>query len=187
MLKMNQYELIKTAKRVYGKSIHGIAREYGHSRNTIRKAIRGVGPKYERRKAPVSPVMDPYRAVILEWLKSDLDAPKKQRHTAHRVYTRLLEEYEFSGAESTVRRYVRLLKIEEGLYKREAFIPLEVDAGKEAEVDWGKALVIIGGEKACVPNTAARILYGLIPMPDRRPSSMGIFMLFITMGVSFPG
>jgi transposase len=91
--------------------------------------------------------MDPYRAVILEWLKSDLDAPRKQRHTAHRIYSRLLEEYEFSGAESTVRRYVRLLKIEEGLYEREAFIPLEVDAGKEAEVDWGKAWVIMGGEK----------------------------------------
>jgi len=75
--------------------------------------------------------MDPYRAVILEWLKSDLAAPKKQRHTAHRVYTRLVEEHDFQGAESTVRRYVRLLKIEEGLYKQEAFIPLEADAGEK--------------------------------------------------------
>jgi hypothetical protein len=40
-----------------------------------------------------------------------------------------------------------MLKIEEGLYKREAFIPLEVDAGKEAEVDWGNAWVIMDGEK----------------------------------------
>jgi transposase len=159
MLKMNQYELIKTAKRVYGKSIHGIAREYGHSRKTVRKALRGVSPGYERKKVPVSPVMDAYRAVILEWLKSDLDAPKKQRHTAHRVYSRLVEEYEFSGAESTVRRYVRNLKIEEGLYKREAFIPLEADPGREAEIDWGKALVIMGGEKCQVDLFCMRAKY----------------------------
>ena len=159
MLQMSQYELIKTAKRVYGKSIHGIAREYGHSRNTIRKAIRGVSPKYERRKAPVSPVMDPYRAVILEWLKSDCDAPKKQRHTAHRIYSRLVEEYGFRGAESTVRRYVRQLKIEAGSYKQEAFIPLEVEAGKEAEVDWGRAVVMMNGEKCLVELFCMRPKY----------------------------
>ncbi|MCI0528561.1 MAG: IS21 family transposase, partial [Nitrospira sp.] len=147
MLKMGQYELIKTAFRVYGHSIRGIVRDYGHSRNTVRKAIRGVSPGYERKKPMVNPVMDAYREEILLWLKSDLTAPKKQRHTAHRVYTRLVEEYGFSGAESTVRRYVRLLKIEAGLYKQEAFIPLEVEPGKEAEVDWGRAVVMMSGEK----------------------------------------
>jgi len=32
MLKISQYELIKTAHRVYGKSIRSIAKEFGHSR-----------------------------------------------------------------------------------------------------------------------------------------------------------
>jgi transposase len=89
MLKMSQYELIKTAYRVYGKSIRNIAKEFGHSRKTVRKALRDVRPAYHRKEVPVSPVMDTYRKVILEWLRSDLNAPRKQRHTARRIYCRL--------------------------------------------------------------------------------------------------
>jgi transposase len=71
----------------------------------------------------------------------------------------LVEEYDFIGAESTVRRYVRRLKIVEGFYKREAFIPLEVDAGKEAEVDWGRAVVIMAGQKRTVELFCMRSKY----------------------------
>ncbi|MDA2933165.1 hypothetical protein MYX82_02355 [Acidobacteria bacterium AH-259-D05] len=46
---MDQYELIRTAKRVYGKSIRQIARDTGHHRVTIRKALAGREPKYRRR------------------------------------------------------------------------------------------------------------------------------------------
>lgn len=147
MLKMSQYELIKTAYRVYGKSIREIAREYGHSRKTVRKAIREVSPVYEQKQERVHPVMDPYRDVIVSWLRLDKKMPRKQRHTARRIFTRLQEEYDFTGCESTVRRFVRKLKISNGLYRCEAFIPLEADPGKEAEVDWGEAIAIIGGER----------------------------------------
>jgi DNA-binding phage protein len=41
LLKMDQYEYIRTAQRVYGKNISELARQTGHSRNTIRKALRG--------------------------------------------------------------------------------------------------------------------------------------------------
>jgi transposase len=159
MLKMSQYELIKTAYRVYGKSIRKIAKEFGHSRKTVRKALRDVRPAYHRREVPVSPVMDTYRKVILEWLRSDLNAPRKQRHTARRIYCRLVDEYGFSGAESTVRRYIRRLKVDEGLHKREVFIPLEPDMGQEAEVDWGRAVVIMGGEKRTVELFCMRSKY----------------------------
>jgi transposase len=159
MLAMSQYELIKTAARVYGKSIRQIAREFGHSRNTVRKALSEVRPEYRRQRAPASPVMDPHREVILSWLRSDLEVPRNQRHTARRVYSRLVEEYDFGGAESTVRRYVRHLKIDEGLYKREAFIPLEPEVGKEAEVDWGRAVVIMAGEKRSVELFCMRSKY----------------------------
>jgi hypothetical protein len=37
---MDQYEFIRTAHRVYGKNITELARETGHSRNTVKKAIR---------------------------------------------------------------------------------------------------------------------------------------------------
>jgi transposase len=156
---MSQYELIKTAHRVYGKSIRQIAKEYGHSRKTVRKALREVSPRYQRQEIPESPVMSSYGKIILEWLESDLEVPRNQRHTARRVYSRLVEEYGFDGAESTVRRFVRRLKIDAGLYKREAFIPLEPDIGKEVEVDWGRAVVIMAGEKRTVELFCMRSKY----------------------------
>jgi transposase len=97
--------------------------------------------------------------VIVSWLKADQEVPKNQRHTARRVYSRLVEEYGFTGSESTVRRYVRQMKINEGLYKREAFIPLSPEAGQDAEVDWGRAMVIMAGEKRAVDLFCMRSKY----------------------------
>lgn len=147
MLSMSQYDWIKTAHRVYGKSIRDISRDSGHSRNTIRKVLREVAPRYEQKKERVCPVMGSYEEVILSWLITDESMPRKQRHTARRVYTRLVAEYGFRGAESTVRRFVRHLRIARGLGKQEAFIPLEADRGEAAEVDWGEAIAMIGGKR----------------------------------------
>ena len=55
---MDQYELIRTAHRVYKKSIRQIARETGHTRRTIRKVLAGQEPRYRREKEPACPVMD---------------------------------------------------------------------------------------------------------------------------------
>lgn len=88
--------------------------------------------------------------MIEEWLRADLEAPRKQRHTARRIYQRLVEEYGFQGGESTVRSYV-------GRYKRTLFlgpsasvIPLCPTCGQEAEVDWGEAEVILAEERVTV-------------------------------------
>ena len=61
---MDQYELIRTAARVYQKSIRQIARETGHTRKTIRKVLAGWEPKYRRRHEPASRVMDSVSAII---------------------------------------------------------------------------------------------------------------------------
>ena len=42
---MDQYELIRTAHRVYKKSIRQIARETGHTRRTVRKVLAGQEPR----------------------------------------------------------------------------------------------------------------------------------------------
>jgi hypothetical protein len=60
----------------------------------------------------------------------------------------LIEEHDYSGCESTVRRYVRLAKVKFGIGKSKAFIPCDPEAGYEAEVDWGTANAIIGGKEA---------------------------------------
>jgi hypothetical protein len=82
-------------------------------------------------------------AVIDNWLKSYKDKPKKQRHTVHRIYNRLVDEHGYKGEESTVRRYVRLASVVLGIETPRVFIPCNPEAGQEAEVDWGTATAII--------------------------------------------
>ena len=143
---MDQYELIRTAHRVYGKSIREIARETGHHRETIRKALAGLEPKYRRRKPPRCPVMDAVAPIIEGWLLQDQDRPRRQRHTARRIWVRLVQEHGFAGAESTVRRWVREWKAAHGYGGRQAVVPLDPEVAREAEVDWGTAWVQMAGE-----------------------------------------
>ncbi|MBC8549129.1 MAG: IS21 family transposase [Candidatus Brocadiales bacterium] len=146
MLKVDQYELIRTASRVYKKDISEISRETGHSRNTIKKALRGEPWGYKPRSHQAYPALEKYLAIIDGWLENDKKNPKKQRHTARRVYNRLALEHTYTGAESTVRRYVREAKVRLGVNAPAVFIPLDPDSGLEAEIDWGSATAIIAGE-----------------------------------------
>ena len=146
MLKVDQYEFIRTSHRVYGKKIKEIARETGHSKNTIKKVLRGQFEGYKERDRQPFPVLGPYLEIIDGWLQSDKENPKKQRHTAVRVYNRLKLEHGYTGAETTVRRYVRQAKLRFGLNGQTAFIPCDPEAGIEAEVDWGGCRAIIGGQ-----------------------------------------
>ena len=61
---MDQYEWVRTAHRVYKKSIRQIARETGHTRQTVRKVFVGQEPKYRREKGPACPVMDPVSGIV---------------------------------------------------------------------------------------------------------------------------
>jgi len=146
MLKVDQYEYIRVAHRVYSKSIKELARETGHSRNTIRRVVRGEYTGYSRRTTQWFPVLNPFMDIIDSWLEEDKKCPIKQRHTARRVYHRLVEEHGYRGSESTVRRYVRQAKARLGLNGNQAYIPLSPDIGQEAEVDWGTVLVKMRGK-----------------------------------------
>jgi transposase len=147
MLKVDQYDYIRTAYRVYGKKIKQIARETGHSRNTIKKVLRGEYIGYKPRIQQPYPVLGPYLKVIDRWLEDDKERPKKQRHTAVRVYNRLQQEHDFKGSEPSVRRYVREAKLRLGVGARQVFIPSDPQAGFEAEVDWGRCTAILGGKE----------------------------------------
>jgi len=145
MIGMDQYEYIRTAQRVYGKSIREIARETGHCRQTVRKVLKGEAPRYKEREHQAYPVLDPYVEIVGGWLEADKEVPKRQRHTARRIYHRLVEEQGFSGCESSVRRYVRYAKARLGLSGKEAYIPLDPECAQEAEVDWGRGMAIVAG------------------------------------------
>lgn len=145
MLKVEQYSYIRTAHRVYGKKIKQIARETGHSKNTIKKVLRGEYGGYTPRTTQPYPVLGPHIKRIDQWLTDDKQRPKKQRHTAVRIYNRLCQEHDFKGSETTVRRYVREAKLRLGVGARQVFIPCDPVLGAEAEVDWGKCIAILAG------------------------------------------
>lgn len=144
---MDRYELVRTAHRVYGRNITEVSEMTGHSRNTVRKALNGELWGYKERVHQAFPVLEPYLPFIDTWLEQDKKQPKKQRHTARRIYHRLVSEQGFTGAESTVRRYVRIIKAKLGIDRPGAFIPCDPEAGHEGEADWGTATAIIAGKE----------------------------------------
>lgn len=114
----------------------------------VREAIGDAMPQMrriaEREKTKMAGVI-PWIEGILE---ADRKAPRKQRHTAHRIWSRLKgERPEEDVAESTVRQYVRKRKIELGLKKGELFIPQTYRWGQEGQVDWYEAYAEIEGEQ----------------------------------------
>jgi transposase len=91
--------------------------------------------------------LDPVTDFIEAILVADQKAPRKQRHTAHRIYVRLGKERpECQVAESTVRQYVRERKLALGLLAREKFVPQSYAWGSEAQVDWYEADADLGSE-----------------------------------------
>lgn len=83
--------------------------------------------------------LDPFKPLIDEWLEADKLAPRKQRHTAKRIYRRLRDEAEgFNCSYRLVALYVAEKKAELRLKKTEGYIPLVHHPG-EAQADFGFA------------------------------------------------
>ena len=143
MIQVDEKEKIRRLYFIKRHSIRKIAREHHYSRKTVRKAIQDASvPEYHLSVPKSYPVMGPYLAVIERWLREDKYRPKKQRHTAHRIYERLVDEHGFTGCERTVRKHVSRLRQDFA----EISIPLEFDPGADAQGDWGEALVYLEGK-----------------------------------------
>ncbi len=147
MLKMDEYEYIRIARFKFGHTIRKISRDTKKSRPVIRKAIEGKEPKYNLSKPKNRPVMDKHRETITKWLIEDKKVKKKQRHTATRIYKRLVEEHDFKGGKSTVVDFVRDLKEELNLIHKEVFIPSDPKKRNGCEMDWGTATIELNGIK----------------------------------------
>jgi transposase len=144
-------ELFEAIRREYEfgiGTVQGVARKFGVHRRLVREAL-GTAiptekPSKERPRPRVAPVVD----VIEQILLADRQAPRKQRHTAHRIWVRLSKEHpEHPVAESTVREYVRARKKALGLLARETFVPQSYPWGSEAQVDWYEAAADLNGER----------------------------------------
>jgi transposase len=143
MYTVELYTRVRREVYVEGKSEGQVAREYGLARETVRKMMRySTPPGYRRQQPPKRPKLDPWVGVIDQILEEDRTRPRKQRHTAKRIYQRLREEHGFVGGYTIVKDYVRLRR----LRQREIFVPLVHPPG-EAQADFGEALVVIGGQQ----------------------------------------
>lgn len=160
---MAQYHHIKFSKEVEGLSQRQIAKQLGISRNTVRKYLSNqTAPtviqrqnvyrtkEYSAETKRVLPIID-------KWLEEDQRRWGKQRHTAARIYRRLVEEYDFKGSESNIRKLVakQKKKIEE------VYIPLEFRLGQQFQFDWGEADIFLQGKRTriylfCIELSASR-------------------------------
>src|SRR4030095_10545549 len=97
VFKVEVYARVRRAVQVDGMSIRQAAREVGLARKTIRKMLAySVPPGYERKKPVQRPKLGPWLGVIDQILEEDKSQPRKQRHTAKRIWDRLKTEHQFA-------------------------------------------------------------------------------------------
>ena len=133
MLTVDDYGAIRRARRD-GKSIRQIAREFDHSRNTVRKILNQAEPNpLPQKRARKASLLGPFLPVIQQILKDDESAPPKQRHTAAQIFRRLCQEHQYKGSYSQIQRYVQTHRRNTA----ETFIPLAHPAGHRMEADFG--------------------------------------------------
>ena len=99
-----------------------------------------VPPGYRRSRPPARPKLDPFTGIIDAILAEDGARPKKQRHTAKRIFERLRDEHGYAGGITVVKDYAQAHRQRH----REVFVPLRHDPG-HAQVDFGEALAEIAG------------------------------------------
>jgi hypothetical protein len=90
-------------------TVAGVAAKFGVHRRMVRQALASAVPPARRYPQRAKPKLDAVASFIDRVLEEDLRAPRKQRHTARRLYRRLLAEFPgIALAESTVRNHVRV-------------------------------------------------------------------------------
>lgn len=166
MISMPRIESMRDMSR-RGMSNAEIGRRTGVSQPTIRKYLAmddfsPEGPSKERRPS----ILDPYKPLVDSILDADRLVWHKQRHTAARIYERLLAETDYDGGYGVARLYVRRRRDETAASDR-CFLELVWSPG-EAQLDFGDVDVVLRGER-----TRAHFLVLSFPFSD-----MGFAQLF---------
>src|SRR5215212_305554 len=136
------FEQIRRDRDREGLSIRALAVRHGVHRRAVRQALASPLPLGKRPPTHrPAPKLGAYRAIIDAWLEADQEAPRKQRHTAKRIWRRLVDEHGADVAETTVRDYVRSRKRAMGWPIGEVYVPQVHAPGVLAEADWGEAQI----------------------------------------------
>lgn len=159
---MNDYKQIRQ-RYLDGESQRHIAKTMGISRNTVAKYCEGASVPWERKtpERESSVLTDDVTSFIIACLEEDRQVTfKKQKHTAKRIYDRLVAERGFTGGESTIRRKVREIRAT----LPQVYIPLQFDPGSAIQVDWGEADIYLRENKIRIYLFCARLCYSCRPV-----------------------
>ena len=155
-------ELFEEIRRGHaaGETILGLAKKYQVHRRMVRQALASAIPPQRKKQERILVKLGPVKEIVDGILDADRQAPRKQRHTARRIWGRLCKEHpQHPIAESTVRQYVRVRKREMGLAQREVFVPQSYAPGQEGQVDWFEAQVRLNGEARKLQFFAMRSMF----------------------------
>jgi transposase len=121
-------------------------RKYGLGWHTLKKILCHEEPPGYRQSEPrPKRKLEPFLPIIHQILADDRQAPKKQRHTARRIFERLRDEHGYQGGQTVVKDAVRTWKQS----RQEVFLPLSHPPG-EAQVDFGEATIRLAGQETKV-------------------------------------
>jgi len=144
MSRVELYERIRKDSRD-GLSVRALAARHHVHRRTVREALASAVPSERKVPERAAPALGPWMAIIRVWLSDDRRVPRKQRHTARRVWQRLTEEYGAQVAESTVRAFVAQVNFELDNTLNAVTVPQTHLPGEEAECDFGEFMAWVDG------------------------------------------
>jgi transposase len=157
-------ELFESIRREYFDgvgTILGVAKKLGVHRRLVREAIQNAAPP-PRKKTQRTPSRFLSEVVLFihQVLAQDRHAPRKQRHTAQRIWERLQEEFpQHTVSPRSVRRQVELWRQQHDAVRADTYISQHYELGVEAQADWYEAWAELGGERVKLQVFCLRSMY----------------------------
>ena len=159
-VEMDVYKEIRQ-RYYHGESERSIAKSLGIARQTVKKYCEGAAHPEERKPYERKPtqITDEVIEFILECFKHDeTEKVRKQVHTSKKIFDRLVEERNFTGGESTIRKVVRNLRKAQSVPPQSS-VPLSYEPGEAVQIDWGEVTVYYNNQKMKLQIFCGRLCY----------------------------